>query len=312
MTFKRKINKFLYRHLPLKTYIKVAYYYYLKEKISIDNPQKFNEKLWWLAVYNEEYLSDLIFRCSDKYLVREYLKEKGCEKYLNELYGVYNSAEEIDFEQLPDKFVLKITQSTGYNIICKDKSKLNIGNTIKQLNQWLYRSNNVDGKDMIEYYHYRGQAKIICEKFLETEDGGQPLDIRAMCFNGKPKLFYSNINMLNSDGQIRHDFVKNMYNDKWEFIPVDFAYRRDEKSIISMPDNFNEIQEITKKLSEDFPFVRVDLYIVHGKIYFGELTWIPDGGIAKIDPIEYDYIFGQMLKLPDVKLFDEGKRGADE
>ena len=238
--------------------------------------------------------------CYDKYTVRDYVKKKVGEVYLNEVYGVYDNADEIDFEKLPSKFVLKITQSSGKNIICVDKSKLNIDETIRSLNKWLKEAQKCNGQE--ESYVYNGHAKILCEKLLQQKNGQIPNDYRIYCFNGEPKYVIYDIETTCANGEHGNNIRRNIYDLEWNLLNIEMGRKNDIGYIVQKPDNFQEIIKVARSLSHDFPFVRVDLYNLDGKIIFGELTWIPMGGNCIIKPDSFDYELGKILRLPDVKI----------
>lgn len=285
-----------YSILPLHTYLKLCYKYIYKRPLHLKNPRAFSEKLYWLKLYYQNHIRDLIQKCYDKYTVREYVTEKIGGKYLNTLYGVYSSADEINFEELPEQFVLKITQSSGMNIICPDKQFLDIEATKKTLNKWLSIARKAKYQEQSNYFN--GDAKIICEEFLHLETGEIPADYRIYCFNGTPKFIIHDLDTTLENGQHGHDIKRNVYDSNWNFIEVDLGRPRDEKRKVPCPSNLDEILEVSAKLSKDFPFVRVDLYNVNGKIIFGELTWIPMGGNCPINPDSFDFELGTLLKLP--------------
>lgn len=289
--------------LPEKLYLKVLYFTFYGRYLRFDNPCKFSEKIFCLKIINGKKFGELMTRCYDKYTVREYVTEKlGIEqssKILNELYDVYDCAEEIDFNKLPSRFVLKVTQSSGYNVICPDKTKLNINDTIKKLNNWLHIANSNASKKE-ENYNYNGHAKIICEKYIEEKNGNVPPDIRAYCFNGEPRLFVCDFGTTDTKGRHGHNIKRNVYNTNWELLDVNLGRPHDSSIKMPRPENLDDIINVVKKLSEDFFFVRVDIYNVEGKIIFGELTWIPMGGLCEIRPKRYDYILGSWLKIPKI------------
>lgn len=301
MKLRSKLRLFLVDKLPLRIYMNLAYFYIYKQKLNLKNPTKFSEKIWWLKKYNQDYKLDLIKQCYDKYNVREYIKEKVGEKYLNELIGVYDSAYEIDFDSLPDKFALKITQSYAKNIICVDKNSLNVEDTREKLDNWLQEMRNLKSLGE-ESYCLDGNPRIICEKFLETSDGKIPEDYRIYCFNGIPKFIVCDIETTKADGTHGDNIIRNVYDTEWNFIDIFLGRKNDKSKIEQKPENLSEILEVAKKLSKDFPFVRVDLYNVDQKIVFGELTWIPMGGNCVIEPKSFDKKMGDMLILPDVDL----------
>lgn len=303
MTIKKKIQSIMMKTFPTRAYVAICYKHYSGKKYDFNNIKLFTEKRWWLKYYYKKYFKELIQQCYDKYTVREYVEEKIGKEHLVELYGVYDSVEEIDFESLPNKFVLKITQSNGYNIICSDKSKFDAECAKEQLSIWLTESRNRNYTPESRYY-YNGKAKIICEKYLEDENGKIPNDLKIFCFNGEPMFTYVTFDAVNKDNLMTHDYVINLYDKSWNYIPVQYGRHPTDPTInFKEPKNYSNMLEIAKVLSKEFVFVRVDLYNIDGKIYFGELTWVPSSDDLKFTPDKYDEIFGKMLTLPDRKVF---------
>ena len=152
------------------------------KSINLDNPKTFNEKVQWLKLY---WQHPLVAKCADKYEVREFIQERNCDEILNPLYGVYDATSEIDWDKLPEKFVLKTTNGCGTNIICKDKGKLDKEEVFTKLNKWLKTDYSLR---FAEIHYSKMTPRIICEKYIETEDGLLPNDYKVFCFNGKPKF----------------------------------------------------------------------------------------------------------------------------
>ncbi len=299
--FLRKIKKFLYRNIPVRAYLKILYWVRFSSIIDIDDPKKFSEKIFCLKIINGRGDVGIYQKCYDKFTVREYIKEKLGEKQgeaiLNELYGVYDSVDQIDFDALPNQFVIKVTQSSGYNVICPDKTKLNIEKAKSELKKWLSESNEPQSDE--EEYESTGNAKLVCEKFLQEKDGSIPSDVRVYCFNGKAKLFVIDFGTTEPNGKHSEHVIRNVYDLDWQLLDVDLGRPHDPAYVMKKPDNLTDIIKVAEKLAEDFFFVRVDLYNIDGKeIKFGELTWIPMGGSCVINPVEYDYILGEWLTIP--------------
>lgn len=272
-----------------KTYFKIV----LKYKLNLDNPKTFNEKIQWLKLY-EWPNNELAIKCTDKYKVREYLILKKADKYLNQLIGVYDKAEEIEWDKLPDQFVLKCNHGCAYNIICKDKTKLDIKKTNKLLNKWLKED---FGKFNAEIHYSKIKPRIICEKFL----GDNLEDYKFFCFNGKFKFMYVAVDSDDSSKE-REAF----FDEKGKLIDVtnaDYGLYKEA----TVPDNFNELIKVSEELSKDFPFARVDWYIKNGVVTFGELTFTPSGGMMKFNPSSFDTIVGDMLDISNLMEKYNGK-----
>lgn len=294
----RQCKYLAYRILPLSAYLKLNYFIHFHRFPNLQDPTRFSEKIYCLKVLNRSQ-TDLIQRAYDKVNVRGYIKEKlgkeYCASFLNTLYGVYSNANEINFDELPSSFVLKISQSSGSNIICPDKTKLNVSEAKRTLNKWITIAN---GKHFSEEgYIFDGNAVICCEKFLRDKNGNIPYDIRVYCFNGEPRFFVCDVGTTLKDGSHGDAIVRNVYDLEWNLQSFNLGRPRDPRVKIQKPNNLDEIIRVSRVLSEDFKFVRVDLYDIDGKLVFGELTWIPMGGSCVVEPDYMDYELGSLLNL---------------
>ena len=300
-TLLKTTQKWLFENLSFKTYLKVEYFVRYHSLLRWNNPKTFNEKIFWLRDYYENMQPPLMRQCYDKINVREYITSKLGEEYclgfLKPLLSVYDSPEEIDFSALPDKFVLKVSQSSGFNLICPDKNKLDIPAARNQLSKWLETVNN-PARSLKKGFVFDGKARILCEEYISLKNGTVPYDLRIYCFNGEPKLFVCDIGTTNIDGTHGQHIVRNTYDLEWNLLDVDLGRPHNSSIRLSKPDNLEEILFVAKKLSEDFIFVRVDLYNLDNCLRFGELTWIPMGGYCPIHPKSYDELLGSWLQLP--------------
>ena len=217
--------------------------------------KNFNDEMMKLKLSYKN--NDIVIRCTDKYEVRNYVKEKGCKEILNELYGVYKDTNEINFEELPNKFALKCTHGCAYNIICKNKQEMNIEKTKKKLKQWMKEKY---GWATGELHYTKIEPRIICEKYLCDKDGKMPIDYKIYCFNGKPKCI-----LVCSE---REEKLKLSYYDlKWNRLNYEKKNWSCKKSI-EKPKNLEKMITYAEKLAKGFKFVRVDLYNEDGKIIF--------------------------------------------
>lgn len=263
-----------------KTYFKIV----MKYKLNLKNPKSFNEKIQWLKLYEWPF-NNLVVSCSDKYRVRDYLEKNKLDQYLNRLIGVYENANDINWVDLPEKFVLKCTHGCAYNIICTNKNELNKKKTIATLNKWLKED---FGKFNAEIHYSCIKPKIICEEYLG--DGLE--DYKFFCFNGKFKLLYIAIDSESETKKEREAF----YDENGKLLQLtnaDYGLYKEAK----LPDNFDELIKISELLAKPFPFVRVDWYIKDNKVFFGELTFTPSGGMMRFNPNSYDRILGDMLDI---------------
>ncbi len=282
-SFKSVKNKIL-SYTPDDVFMKKQYKKRLGKELDLENPSTFNEKIQWLKLNNRK---DLYTICADKYAVRSYIEQNISDDILIKLHGVYDSAEEIDFDKLPKSFVLKVTHGSGQNILCTNKDELDLNLTTRRLKNFL--SDNLFYNTR-EWVYKNIPPRIVCEEFL-IEDGKPPRDYKFFCFNGKPTIV-----QVDEDRFAEHR--RNMYDLEWNLLDFKFCYSNSSKPILP-PKNLDKMIEYATTLSKGMPFVRVDFYEVNGKVYFGEMTFYPENGSGKFYPEEYDAKFGELIKLPD-------------
>ncbi|WP_127845093.1 ATP-grasp fold amidoligase family protein [Psychroflexus aestuariivivens] len=275
------------KFLPPEIYMKYYYKYYTGKTLNLENPIEFNEKIQWLKVY---YHPPILTQLVDKYEVREYVKEKIGEKYLNELIAVYYKASDVDFDELPSKFVIKGVHGFHFNLIVKDKSKLNRKKAKWLLHKWMRKNQYYRGG--LEWAYKNVTPKLVAEKFLEEIGKDVINDYKFFCFNGKPKFVQVDIERGINDQRAFYDLDWN----KLEFRKGDISNVEE----VEKPSNFEEMVEITRKLAQKFPFVRVDLYNINGKILFGEMTFYPSDGRTSFYPEKYNKIIGDYITLPEI------------
>lgn len=267
-----------------ETYVKATYKKRFGREINLKDPKTYTEKLQWLKLF---YRNKEMPICTDKYEVHEYLSNLGYKHLLNEVIGVHESANDIDFESLPNQFVAKTTHGSNWNLICKNKSELNWKKWKKIMNTWLKLNVYAFGREW-NYEHIK--PRIIIEKLIEHE----PLvDYKFMCFNGEPKFL-----QINNDLEGKH--YVDFYDIGWN--KVDFTYNNYTQSdhVLPRPPQFTEMIALAKKLSAPFPYVRVDFYNPPDEIIFGELTYFPGSGLLPLVPVEnkFDELLGSHLNLP--------------
>ncbi len=260
-----------------------------KENLNLDNPQTFNEKIQWLKLYNSTPEKTLL---ADKYLVRNWVAEKIGKKYLIPILGVYDSFDEIDFDKLPNQFVIKCNHGCGYNIIIKDKSKIDLSAVKIKLDKWM--NENFAFRAGCELHYLNIPPKIIIEKYIENKQsvGGDLYDYKFWCFNGRVH-YIQFLSERNTDG------LKMAFYDKnWKKQDFVYSYPLDTKTI-ERPDNLDEMIELAEKLSAGFNHVRVDFYRMDdGTIYFGEMTFTSASGTCKWNDESINHYFGKLIELP--------------
>jgi len=261
--------------------------YFQKNGVNPDlkKPKEFMEKTQWLKLF---YYTEKYGKYVDKYEVRSYVEDKIGSKYLNEIIGVYDSVSQINFNNLPKQFVLKGTHGSGYNIIVKDKSKLEINKTKKKLNEFL--SDNY-------YYKFREliykdvQPRILIEKYISEIDSDSLIDYKFHCFHGEPKYVF--VQKTTSNG-----IKKGFYDLNWNKVMPEKYVSSFSDVEFDKPANFDEMIEVSKKLSDGFIFLRVDLYSIQTKIIFGELTFFSTAGNIRSSIERFNTEFGDLMKLP--------------
>lgn len=269
-----------------KLYLKILYYSRIGKRLNLKNPTTFNEKLQWLKIYDR---NPLYTRLADKYEVRKYIEEKIGEEFLIPLISVYNSVDEIKFENLPNKFVLKTTHDSGGIIVCTDKNNIDEKYIRYKLNKSLKKNYFYHGR---EWPYKDIKPRIICEKYMEDTNSKDLKDYKFMCFNGKVKCILVCSERNSSEG-VKMDF----YDDKWKIINMRRYGRRSSNELIIRPKNLEKMIEISEELSSEIAFLRVDFYEINDKLYFGELTFYPASGMDKFEPENYDDILGTWLNI---------------
>ena len=291
MNFLRKIVHKLNLHsavrklknlVPDEIYVKAQYKNRVGKIPNLRNPKTFNEKMCYLKLHNRD---DFYSKLCDKYRVREYVKEKIGEEYLIPSYGCWNSVEEIDWNALPNQFVLKATHDSESVILCTDKDTFDIENAKKKLSTALSRNYFYIGR---EYPYKRIQPRVICEKLLDEHI----VDYKFYVFKGEPKYLYVGRGLV-ADHSLKISFY-DMNGKLAPFRRMDYPGLSDD---FEMPGNFDEMKRLASKLAGDLPFVRIDLYSVGTKIYFSEITLTPASGYMPFNPEEYDGILGDMVEI---------------
>ena len=270
-----------------EAFVKLKHRFRLRETLDLKDPKTFNEKIQWIKLYckNEIYTV-----CADKYAARGYVKEKIGESALNKLYRKYDRIEDININELPNSFVLKVTHGSGQNILCPDKSKVDWRFAFKMLKYYM-REN--------QYYHNKEWAykniipKIICEEYLE-EDGKLPLDYKVFCFNGSPQYIQVDVDRFG-----KHE--RYLYNREWYRVYSEKENMARDNTDIKRPLQFQKMMAYASSLSKDFPFVRVDFYCLKNNVIFGEMTFYPGSGSSCFIPKRYDLHFGRLLTLPEYR-----------
>lgn len=257
-------------------------------KLNLEKPKTFNEKIQWLKLFDRrpEY-TELV----DKATVKDFVSDRIGKEYVVPQLGIWSRFDDIDFDDLPNQFVLKTTHDSGSVIICKDKSIFNYGEAREKLNRSLQRDFYLRGR---EWPYKNVPRRIIAEKYLEDIETGDARDYKFFCFNGKAELLF-----VASDRQsdTRFDF----YDLEFKHLPIVNGHPNSEK-IINKPKTFDDMIRLSEKLSSGIPHVRVDFYEINNKLYFGEMTFFHYSGFTPFEPEIWDRKIGDLLVLPEKKV----------
>lgn len=279
-----------YSWLDDKLWLEDFYWKRYSKKLDLRNPQSLSEKLQWIKLFDR---NPLYTRVSDKYLVRQYVEEKIGRKYLVPIFGVYEKWEQINWNSIPDSFVIKMNYGCGWNIICKNKKTFDFAEAEKQVTEWA--NSNFYWKYR-EWQYKNISPRIIIEQYLEGDPQYGLLDFKVLCFSGKPKFIEVILDRFTS---IHLD----IYDLNWIKQPFTYLGYPNSSIELSKPENLGEILQLAERLAENLPFCRTDFYNFKDRIFFGELTLTPGAGFHIFIPDEYNLFLGSLLKLPKKKIY---------
>lgn len=271
-----------------RIYLSIIYRLYMGRKCNFDKPITFQEKLQWIKLHDRK---DIYHQMVDKYDAKQFIKERVGEEYVVPTLGIWNKFEDIDFESLPDKFIMKNTYDSASYFICKDKSKLNISEVRNRLK---INSRKVDYYIYSREWPYKGlKRRIIAEPLLDDGKGDYLIDYKFFTFNGEPKFFYVTSNR-GKEGGLKEDF----FDVKGNLLEINQKGYYNNELTPELPRKLNQMVEFCKILSKNTYHLRVDFYEVNDKIYCGELTFFDGGGLYPFTPEKYNRILGDWIKLP--------------
>lgn len=275
-----------FKNMNDKEYLSWLYRARMGRLPDLNHPKSFNEKLQWLKLNDRkpEY-TEMV----DKYLAKKYVEKRIGEKYIIPTLGVWDEFDQIEFEKLPDQFVLKTTHDSGGVVICKDKANFDKAAAKRKLEKSLKRNYYWAER---EWPYKNVKPQIIAENYLSFLNGSDLVEYKVFCFNGKPALFL----ICKGEGHT-DERTNDFYDLEFNHIPVTVTCPN-AKEKCQKPDEYEELLELSRKLAKNTYQLRVDLYVINHKIYFGELTFFHDSGCCKFNPPEWDKRFGDMLKLP--------------
>lgn len=280
-----RISVALAARIPDRLAIEWRYWRHIGRRLNLSNPQTFDEKLHWLNLYDQDPMRT---RLADKYASREVVAARIGPDSLNELYGVWDRAQDVPFHDLPSSFVLKVSAGCGWNILCPDKAKLDVNDARARLDGWL-RTNY--------YLRYRERPyrdmkpRIICERYLGDPAGEPPTDFKFFCFGGEPRFV-----QVDTDRYTRH--ARKMFDLSWRPAPFIIGRYPPCRTEIPRPANLDRMIADAAILSAGFPFARVDFYSIDNRTLFGEMTWFPSAGYNFFRPGSWALKLGHMIRLP--------------
>lgn len=286
--FKILSRKGILNSMSDEVYLKITYYLHFHRKLDFGNPKTFNEKLHWLKVFNHKPEYTMMV---DKYEVKKYVADKIGQQYVIPTYGVWDCFDDIDFESLPNQFVLKCTHDSGGVVICKDKSKLDRKKAKEKLELSLKRNYYYIER---EWPYKNVKPRIIAEAYMAENSGEDLKDYKLMCFSGKVKCSFTCSNR-DENGNLNVNF----YDKNWLPMPFERHYPRNPLET-EKPDKYEEMVSAAEILAEGIPFVRIDFYQINGRVYFGEITFFPGAGLEEFTPDKWDYILGDWIKLEGI------------
>ena len=280
-------HSFLKKIVPDKFFLTLQYRVVFGKSINWNSPVTFNEKLFWMKLYDRRPEYTMMV---DKYAVKKYVADIIGEQYIIPTLGVWDRPEDIDWETLPNQFVLKCTHDSGGLVICRDKESLDKDAAIKRLNKSLRNNYYLAGR---EWPYKNVPRRIIAEKYMEDKNVGELPDYKFFCFDGVVKALF--IGTERGTGDVKFDYFDADFNhlDLVQVHPM-------SGKNLPRPQHFDKMKELASKLSQGLPQVRVDLYNINGEIYFGELTFFHHGAVVPFHPESWDFKFGEWIKLPNI------------
>lgn len=292
LTFYNNLRKFYYKNLVSdEQLIRKRFRKRVGRELELGNPIFFNDKLQWLKL---NWRDPLATQCADKYGVRKLVEERIGEVYLNGIYAVFESVDEIDIDKLPKSFVLKGTHGSGFNLICKDKDKINWDEEFKKMRTWFKINYFWQNR---EWVYKDIKPRIICEKFIEQEKGAELRDYRFFCFNGEPRFISVDFSINNKNRTRR-----NLYDLNWRLLDGEISYPKELEIKVDKPAKLDEMIDLSRRLSTNFPHARIDFYYINEKVIFGEITFFHQSGMGNVRPIEFERAMGSWLQLPSPSL----------
>lgn len=272
-------------------FVKALFWFRLGRRLNLRSPQGFNEKIQWMKLY---YRNPLLVQCADKYAVREFVAKKIGKKYLVPIIGVYDNVNQIRWDELPLRFVLKATHGSGWNLICKDRLEFDCRSAERKLKKWLVSDFSRVGR---EWQYAEIKPRIVCETYIEDDDGGRLKDYKVFTFNGKCKYIWVDYYKRDEKGHYVH--LRNIYDCNWNWMPnTGSLFPCGRADDVACPECLAELLEVSSRLGEGFPHCRVDFYILNNRrLLFGELTFSCGNGVNEFFPRTFEGELGKEFNL---------------
>lgn len=270
--------------LPDSIYLRIKFYFRTGRQLNLNNPDTYTEKLQWLKLHDRKPVYTTMV---DKYDVKKFVADRLGEEHIIPLIGVWDNVEDIQFDELPEQFVLKCTHDSGGLWICKDKSKFDFNNAKKKIKTSLKTNYFWQSR---EWAYKNVKPRIIAEKYMEDMKTGETRDYKFFTFNGEPKIMY--IATGRGTGETYGDFFDMDFNHL--NLTID---HRNAPVCPEKPDCFEEMKKAASILAQDTPQLRVDFYVIDGQYYFGEMTFFHCGGFEDLKPVEWNKIFGDWISI---------------
>ncbi len=282
------LNKLPFRRfISDELFLKWKYKARFGRKLDLCNPKSYTEKLQWLKLYDRksEYVAMV-----DKYEAKKYVADRIGGEYIIPTLGIWDDFDDINFDELPEQFVLKCTHDSGGLVICRNKAELDIAWARKKITKCLKRNFYWQGR---EWPYKNVKPRIIAEEYMVDESGYELKDYKIFCFGGTAKALYVASDRSKEDEETKFDF----YDMEFNHLPFTNGHPNAQTEI-KRPASFDKMRELAEELSKGIPHIRVDFYDINGRVYFGELTFFHHGGFTPFNPEEWDYKFGEWIKLP--------------
>ena len=289
--FLLKLDNYGILRLSDKKYLELLYEKNFNKKLNLNNPKTFNEKLQWLKLNDRK---DIYTTMVDKYEVKKYISNIIGSEYVIPNLGVYNNFDEINFDEMPNQFVIKCTHDSGGLVIVKDKEKFDKESAKKIINKSLKRNFYYFGR---EWPYKNVKPRIIIEKYMEDKNDKELRDYKFYCFNGKMKALLLTTNRQSKTEKLAFDY----FDEKFNHLNLINYWHPNAKITPHKPINFEKMKELSEKISKGIPHVRVDFYEANGKIYFGELTFYAMSGFLKLYPNDWELEWGKLIDLSLVR-----------